>query len=123
VVVELHATATGPVSDVRSDSSEYTPFDTSNRREVELRSSGRWIGSIERPTFVIEGTGGNHSSLQAMSKATTNPMVHSVTADGAEHFGGPAPKNALLARKILADRGATSRITLTDEEVSRLFAG
>ncbi len=38
--------AFGPVSDVSYYPSEFTPFDTSNRREVELRSPGRWLGSI-----------------------------------------------------------------------------
>jgi acetyl esterase/lipase len=114
--------AFGPVSEIRSYPSEFTPFDTSDRRAVELRSPGRWLGSIKRPTFVIEGTGGNISSLEAMAKSCKNPLVHFVTAKGMDHFRVLAPTNVLIARKILADRGATCSITLTDEEASRPFA-
>jgi acetyl esterase/lipase len=114
--------AFGPVSEISSYPSEFTPFDTSDRRGVELRSPGRWLGSIKRPTFVIEGTGAILSSLEVMAKACKNPLVHFVTAKGADHFQVLGPANALVARKILADQGATCNITLTDEEASRPFA-
>jgi pimeloyl-ACP methyl ester carboxylesterase len=114
--------AFGPVSDVSFYPSEYTPFDTSNPREVELRSPGRWLGSIRRPTFVIEGTGGNISSLEAMAKGCKNPLVHFVTVKGADHFQVLGPTNALIARKVLEDQGATCDISLTKVEASRTFA-
>jgi dipeptidyl aminopeptidase/acylaminoacyl peptidase len=114
--------AFGPVSEITSYPSEFTPFDTSNPREVELRSPGRWLASIKRTTFVIEGTGGNISSLAAMAKACKNPLVHFVTVKGADHFGVLGTTNALIARKILADQSATCNITLTGEEASRPFA-
>jgi acetyl esterase/lipase len=114
--------AFGAVSDVSHYPPELIPFDTSNPREVELRSPGPWLSSIKSPTFVIEGTGGNYSSLQAMTRATTNPMVHFVTVTGADHFSVLAPTNDLIAGKILADKGATSNISLTSEEASRPFA-
>jgi dienelactone hydrolase len=114
--------AFGPASDVSYYPSELTPFDTSDAREVALRSPGRWLSSIKGPTFVIEGTGGNYSSLQAMARATTNPMVHFVVASGGNHFNILAPTNTLIAAKILADQGASTNITLTGDEVSRPFA-
>jgi acetyl esterase/lipase len=114
--------AFGPVSDVSSYSPEYTPFDRSDPREVALRSPGRWLGSIKRPTFVIEGTGGNISSLEAMAKASRNPLVHFVKVEGPDHFEVLGPTNALIAPRILADTGATCNITLTDAEASRPFA-
>ena len=114
--------AFGPVSDVSFYPSEYTPFDTSNPREVDLRSPGRWLGSIKCPTFVIEGTGGNISSLEAMAKACKNPLVHFVTVKGPDHFQVLGPTNALIARKVLADHGATFDIALTNVEASRPFA-
>src|SRR5262249_32953726 len=95
----------GPVSDVGGYPSEFLPFDTSNHREVELRSPGRWLASIRSPTFVLEGTQGNFGSLQAMSRATTNLMVHFLPIKGADHFSILAPTNALIARKILRDDG------------------
>lgn len=56
----------GPVSDVSYYPDEFTPFDTSDPREVALRSPGRWLNSIKSPTFIIEGTSGNLGSLKAM---------------------------------------------------------
>ena len=99
------------MSEISFYPSEFTPFDTSNRREVELRSPGRWLGSIKRPSFVIEGTSGNISSLEAMAKACNNPLIRFVTVKGADHFQVLSPTNALIARKVLADQGrrATSR--------------
>lgn len=112
----------GPVSQITSYPPVYTPFDRSDRRGVELRSPGGWLASIRRPTFVIEGTGGNIQPLEAMAKASKNPQVHFIRANGANHFQVLAPTNALIARKILEDKGETCQITLTDEEASRAFA-
>jgi pimeloyl-ACP methyl ester carboxylesterase len=114
--------AFGPVSEITSYPSQFTPFDTSDRHEVELRSPGRWLGSIRRPTFVIEGAGGNLSSLEAMAKACKNHLVHFVRVKGADHFQVLGPTNALIARKILADQGATCNITLTNDEAKRPLA-
>jgi len=114
----------GPASDVGNYDPQYIPFDTSNRREVELRSPGRWLGSIRGPTFVFEGTEspGNIGSLQAMQRATTNPMVRFLPVKGADHFSILAPTNGLIARKILADQGPKTSISFTEEELSRLVA-
>ncbi len=57
-----------------------------------------------------------------MAKASKNPLVHFVKVKGADHFGVLGPTNAVIARKILADQGATCTITLTDEEASQAFA-
>ena len=113
----------GPASDVSYYPSEYIPFDTSNPREVKLRSPGRWLSSIHGPTFVFEGTEqGNLSSMQAMAQATTNPMVHFLTVKGATHFSILAPTNALIARKILGDTGPTTNIAFTEQELNQPFA-
>ncbi len=116
--------AFGPVSDVGNYEPQYIPFDTSNRREVELRSPGRWLRSIRGLTFVFEGTDspGNIGSLQAMHRASTNPMVHFLAVKGADHFSILAPANGLIARKILADQGPTTNISFTDDELSKLVA-
>jgi dipeptidyl aminopeptidase/acylaminoacyl peptidase len=113
----------GPVSDVSGYDPQFTPFDTSNRREVELRSPGYWLGSIRGPTFVLEGTEeGNIASLQAMSQATTNPMIHFVPVEGATHFSILAPMNLLIARKILRDQDPRTNIQFTKEELRKPFA-
>jgi dienelactone hydrolase len=112
----------GPASDVSHYPSEFIPFDASNPREVKLRSPGPWLGSIHGPTFVFEGTEqGNLSSLQAMAKATTNPMVHFLPVKGATHFSILAPTNALIARKILGDKGPKTSIAFTEQELNQLF--
>ena len=112
----------GPVSDVSGYDPQYLPFDQSSPREVELRSPGRWLLSIQGPTFVFEGTGqGNIESLQAMSLATKNPMVHFHPVKGANHFSILAPTNALIARKILADQGATTNIEFAEAELDRVM--
>jgi acetyl esterase/lipase len=113
----------GPASDVSYYPPELIPFDTSNPREVALRSPGRWLSSIHGPTFVFEGTRqGNLASLQAMAKATNNPAVHFLPVQGATHFSILAPTNALIARKILADTGPTTNITFTEQELNQLFS-
>ncbi len=113
----------GPASDVSYYPAELIPFDTSNPREVKLRSPGHWLSSIQCPTFVFEGTEqGNLGSLRAMAQATTNPMIHFLPVKGATHFSILAPTNALIARKILGDTGPTANITFTDQELNQPFA-
>ena len=80
----------GPASDVGYYPADFIPFDTSNPREVELRSPGRWLSSIHGPTFVFEGTEqGNLSSLQVMAQATKNPMVHFLPIKGRDSTRHP----------------------------------
>jgi acetyl esterase/lipase len=114
-----------PVSDVAAYEAKFIiPFDTSNPREVELRSPGRWLLSIRGPTFVFEGTDltGNIGFLEAMSRASTNPRVHFLPVKGADHLTTLAPTNALIARKILGDVGSTTNIGFTEEELYQPFA-
>jgi acetyl esterase/lipase len=110
----------GPVSDVGTYGSEYTPFDTSNRRELELRSPGRWLLSIRSQTFVFEGTNQpcNLGSLQAMAAAApTNPKVRFLPVKARDHFSILAPTNTKIARKILGDQGPTTNIAFTEDEL------
>src|SRR5262249_24344200 len=84
----------GPVHDVRGYDRQFTPFATSNMREAEVRSPGRWLGSIRSPTFVFEGAlffRGNLGSLQAMARSSTNPKVQFLPVRGANHFSILAP--------------------------------
>jgi dipeptidyl aminopeptidase/acylaminoacyl peptidase len=113
----------GPVDDVRGYGREYSPFDTSNPREADLRSPGRWLASIQSPTFVFEGTvDGNITSLQAMARSSTNPKAHFLTVRGANHFSTLAPTNRLIAERILRDTGPACNLTFTEAEVSKPFA-
>jgi acetyl esterase/lipase len=113
--------AFGPVEDVSGYPPEYLPFDTSNPKEMELRSPGYWLSSIHSPTWVIEGTSGNIDSLRAMKAANKNPQVHFVEVNSADHFSGLGPVNELIAGKIYKDTGPACNITITSEEVSKLL--
>jgi acetyl esterase/lipase len=113
----------GPVHDVALYGREYLPFDTSNRRELELRAPGHWLRSVRTPVFVLEGMAeGNVDSLQAMARTSTNAWVHFLPVRGAAHFSVLAPTTRLLADKILRDDGPVSNLALTEDEVNRLFA-
>jgi alpha/beta superfamily hydrolase len=110
----------GPASDVGNYDPQYLPFDRTNSREIELRSPGRWLESIHGPTFVFEGVkpSSNIASLEAMAKATKNPMIHFLRVEGADHFSVLGPINALLAKKILADQGPQTNINFTAPELN-----
>ena len=114
----------GPVEDVSGYGADsgFTPFDISNRKEVELRSPGYWLDTIQSPVWVLEGTTGNSDSLRAMAKATHNPRAHFIEIRGASHFATLAPTNELLAKKVLQDTGEVSELSITSEEVNSHFS-
>ena len=113
----------GPVDDVGGYGKEYLPFDSSNPREVELRSPGRWVNSIQSPTFVFEGVKprSNIGSLRELEQASQNPLVHFGAVKGASHFSILQPVTRVIAGKILADNGPELNIAFGDEELNRLF--
>jgi dipeptidyl aminopeptidase/acylaminoacyl peptidase len=113
----------GPVGDVASYGSEFLPFDTSSRRERDLRAPIRWLHSIKSPVFVLEGTKrGNLSSLKAMARASRNPMVHFLPVRGADHFSILAPTTRLIAESMLRDDGPETNLDFTEQQLSQLFA-
>jgi dienelactone hydrolase len=114
----------GPVNDVGGYSPEFLPFDTSDIRELELRSPGQWLASIRVPTFVFEGTLkiNNIASLQAMARSSSNPKVHFFEVRGADHFSILAPTNRLIADKILRDKGRVCNLSFAAEVLSKPFA-
>jgi dipeptidyl aminopeptidase/acylaminoacyl peptidase len=110
----------GPVEDVAGYGPEYLPFDTSNRRELELRAPGRWLHSIKVPVFVFEGTvQGNLASLRALERASTNPKVRFHPVKGANHFSILAPTTRVIAAKILRDDGPATNLAFTEAELNR----
>ena len=116
--------AFGPVDDVESYGVDSLPFDTANPREAQLRAPGRWLGSVTSAVFVLEGTTGksNIGALRAMKAASTNARIAFVPVEGADHFSALQPTTTLVARKILADQGETTSITLDPSEVRAAFA-
>jgi acetyl esterase/lipase len=112
----------GPVDEVAGYGPEYLPFDTANPRELELRSPGRWLHSLQSPLFVFEGTAdGNLECLRAMARASTNPLAHFHPVRGANHFSLLAPTNRLIASKILRDDGPATNLAFTEAELNRPF--
>ena len=112
----------GPVEDVSGYGDEFLPFNRHDPREIELRSPGAWLHSVQSPVFAFEGmTDGNLDSLRAMSRANTNPKAQFFPVRGATHFSILAPVTRLIADKILRDDGATSNLSFTEEELNALF--
>jgi acetyl esterase/lipase len=92
----------GPVHDVASYDGAFSPFDTSNRREFELRSPARWINTVSTPTFVFEGTErGNLGAVLIIKRRSKNPLVKFFAAEGRTHFDILAPANKFLASQIV----------------------
>ena len=109
----------GPAASVSGYGPEYLPFDTANPREIELRSPGHWLHSVQCPLFVFEGTDdpSNIGSLQAMSRVSTNPLIRFLPVSGVSHFSILAPANELIAAKILRDEGIETSIAFSAEEL------
>ena len=113
----------GPAADVAGYPDDFLPFDTSNPRELELRSPGRWLSSIKVPVYVIEGTvDSNLASMQMMARASSNPQAHFLAVQGADHFSVLAPVCAALAEKILHDNGTAGSLSVTEQELNEAFS-
>ncbi|WP_439628018.1 alpha/beta hydrolase family protein [Gemmata sp.] len=108
----------GPAHDISGYPGEFVQaVNLSDRKEVDLRSPGKWLHSIQSPTFVFEGAGGNVQSLETMASTCTNPKGHFFTVKGANHFNVLAPVNALIAQKILKDTPDECNIAFTEAEL------
>jgi hypothetical protein len=114
----------GPVDDVSGYGPDLLPFDTTNRREVELRSPINWLKSIRGVTFVFEGTKkeNNLAALLAMKRSSTNPKVHFFPVKGAGHVTVLGPVAEIIAGKIARDVGPETNIGFTEDELNRAFA-
>jgi acetyl esterase/lipase len=111
----------GPVEDVVGYGGVFCPFDTSDPREVELRSPLRWINTIATPTFVFEGEQGNLESLLVMRERSKNPLVKFFPLKSRDHFDILAPVNRFLASQIIGP-WTRGRVELGDEAVARAIA-
>lgn len=108
----------GPAHDITGYPVEFvSAVNLNDRKEVDLRSPGKWLHSIQSPTFVFEGAGGNVQSLETMAKTCTNPKGHFFTVKGANHFNVLAPVNTLIAQKILKDTGDECNVEFTEAEL------
>jgi dipeptidyl aminopeptidase/acylaminoacyl peptidase len=108
----------GPAADVATYPADFTPFDRTNRREIDLRSPIHWTHAVRSPLFVFEGTQrGNIDALKALERASKNPLIHFYPVPGKDHFSVLAPLNQMLAQKILRDEGQKTNITITDADL------
>lgn len=111
--------AFGPASDPSRYGSGFTPYNTKNRREAELRAPILWLDSLRSPTFVIEGeSDGTAGEVRALASANKNSNARFFIVKGQDHFSVLAPALDLIAKKIVADTGATSNISLTQAELN-----
>lgn len=114
----------GPVEDIRGYGSEFTPFNTRNSKEFDLRTPLKWVDSIQSRTFVLEGMRrpGNASSLTTLSKASHNSNVSFLAVQNANHFNILAPATRLIADKILRDVGPATNIAINEGELNLNYA-
>jgi dienelactone hydrolase len=110
------AFAFGPIDDVSHYRTQF-PFDVNNPREVELRSPIHWLQSIRCPLFAFAGTRGNLDSLQALSDASHNPLLHFEPVAGVDHFSILSRITPLVAEKIVADDGPNCNIAFSPDEL------
>lgn len=111
--------AFGPVGAPEAYPEGLSPTGLSRASEAErlLRSPWYWMPSVSTRLLVIEGEDGNIEDLREMRTRNRNPRIAFHEVKGASHFSVLAPLNALLARKILADTGPASSITLSAQEI------
>ena len=118
--------AFGPAANACDYGQEVLPFDVDDERECAVRSPARWVATIRTPVFVIEGAGdpGNIAALQDLAAAAKGNAAVRFRAVGlANHFSILAPATKLLAGKIKADTGASTNITLGEQELGRMMRG
>lgn len=110
--------AFGPVEDVAYYGAASLPFDLDNQRERMMRAPIVWLGSIQSPTFVFEGTEqSNLESLKRLSQASQNSNLHFYPIEGEDHFSVLAPLTPLIAAKIQQDSGPSTQISITPTEL------
>ena len=107
----------GAVDEIKYHNNSQFTFDTSIEEEFIMRSPIHWLDDVKTPTFLIEGSEGNSANLKNIEKTSRNENIHCYVVDGTDHWGVLAPITPLLAQKILADTGAESNISITQEEL------
>lgn len=107
----------GPVDHIKYHNNSQFTFDTDNQEEFVMRSPIYWLEDVKRPTFIIEGMGGNSARVKNIENKSQNPNISCYLIDGADHFTDLAPVTGLVAQKILADTGEETNITISSQEL------
>ncbi len=99
----------GAVPSVGAYGRDSLPFDPDNKKELYLRAPVLYMNTIERPTYVFEGTEdpGNVDVLRKMCSLCTNPNIHFYEVPGLNHFSELAPVTPVVASEIARDTGPT----------------
>ena len=96
--------ALGPVGDPRNYGEGGCMPDGVSEAEASPRAPALRMNEIVTPTFVIEGTGGNHGAFPEL-KARASSSVFFRLVPSADHFSVIAPATEVIARAILRDVG------------------
>jgi hypothetical protein len=75
---------------------------------------------MKKPVFVFEGTEPptNIDSLNAISRRSSNPLIHAHAVNGVSHFSILFPMTRLIARKIISDTGPTTNVAFSESELN-----
>ncbi|MBP9169854.1 MAG: alpha/beta fold hydrolase [Kofleriaceae bacterium] len=111
----------GPVAFAGDYGGELVYCDPTDPVEMQPRSPAAWLKDLRTPTFVIEGAGGNVDAVRLLRQLSRNPQAQFFEVAGTDHFGVLAPTNALIAEKLIADRGPQVSLTITSRELDGLF--
>jgi dienelactone hydrolase len=116
--------AFGPAEDPADYGRKVLPYDPKDVKERRLRAPIHFLDDISCTTLVIEGENGNAESLEALKQenANRNRTLNFTVAKGADHFTILSPANALLAAKILEDKGEECAIKISGEEIVTAIA-
>jgi acetyl esterase/lipase len=109
----------GPVDQVDRYPKSVMGFDLAsmNERERQLRSPRHWMGGIQSPTWLIEGTEqpGNLPMLDALCSMTDSEGVVCIRASGFDHFSVIDAVSKKLAARIVVGTGKDGLLMRADE--------
>jgi dienelactone hydrolase len=101
------------------------PFPGKRPREAELRSPIRFVSAIRSPTFYFEGARAPAYAPAAleMAKLAGERRVPFSAAiiEGGDHFTILQPLLSLVARKIAADTGPSTNLSISPDEAREAF--
>ncbi len=103
--------AFGPVADPATYGAVCGVKDRMPAKEAFVRAPIEFIEHVKSPTWIIEGVDGNRKAILALAQYAPD-NVHPVLVSGADHFSALRPGSEVIAKKILADGGKTSKLTL-----------
>lgn len=90
------------------------------QRESRLRRPDLWLDCIRRPTFVIEGAGGNNIAALMLARRKASPLLQVVLLPDGDHFDVLAPLNEFIALRI-NETSADEEFRMTESELQIAF--